>query len=665
MLRRNYGDQPNWFENLDSDFRCVYSNMLILIFFLITAIAHLLLSICNSQLIYFFAGIIILSFAVMSWCAFRVIKSGKIFSILFFLYGITVLAFNICSAVIRIAMKDDISIELLQLFSMQSIYGILRYHWQTVSAGVVLLFFLLLLSWIAARWLLPGYHFDPEWNGLACFVVSLCVNLYYSVCMFEPFGRQILELYEIKRLPREYIQEMGIEGVMFKKSDLCCSPGYNLVHIFLESTEQNYADPLKFPGLAPELRSAIENGIWFSNIDMAPNANLTFGGIYASLKGFNMTQNMHDTRMGKQFVSLPDILHIAGYLQYFVYGHNSSFACFNEFLDSEHFNIVMLNDRRARIRHSLQYLDSIRDADLFESVWRHFERLSQSSRPFALTCLTVDAHAPNGVCDSDKKFYRWDQNEVPQLLHAIHNTDKALGKLIRRIRKSKMSSKTVIVIQSDHLSHPYTPGGVLERLGNNRKMLFLILSPEELKENVTTPGRTYDIAPTILHAMKVKHNNPFLLGRDLFMKNLSPKRLGGKEQQQALASVMLLNEKHRSLWKDVSFHEKPYPHIRIGTRKIAVLNEFSHSNDVPRNGECFKLEASRFFESCRMSSYSSRTEMEKRLNIAPSKRNHIFIFGSEKDNSGFYFIYKSSAKNIVKKSKTFSGVTFGVNEIFE
>ncbi len=646
--------------------------MLALVFLLVLAIIYSVLYYCDIPTMYFFVGVFILLFMMMLWSAFRLIKTKTAVLIILGIYWIITFPLTVCFVAIRIAMKDNISIELLQMFSWQSMHGILRYHCVPLFVGLIFLLLLFLLSCVAAKKVFPQYRFKPEWNGFVYFFIAVFLNLSCIYCASQPLVDKIIELCKVKNMPVDYILNNGIEGITFSRKDLSCTPGYNLVHIFLESTEQNYADPRRFPNLVPELHNAIKNSIWFSNIDMAPNANLTYGGIYASLKGFNITRfhilnNLRKQNIlpGKQFVSMPDILHAAGYLQHFIYGHYSSFADFNSFLASEHFNIKMLNDKQ--YQHSLQQVDSVRDSELFESAWQDFKKLSQSKRPFSLTCLTIDAHAPDGACDSDKKFYRWNQKEVPQLLHAIHNTDKALGVFLKRILESEAASKTVIVIQSDHLSHPYTPSIVLNRLGDNRKMLFLIITPEKIKENISIAGRTYDIAPTILHSMKVKHNCPFLLGRNLLVKNHRSGDVNDEDQQKALEGAMFLNANMDCQAKKygVSFHEKPYPHIKIGTNKIFIQNTYSGINGIPRAGKCFLLEATYSFEFHALSSYTTdgSGQNKKRKNNFV-KYYHNFIFGAEKDNSGFYFIYNSPRKTIKKKSKTFSNVRFDADEIF-
>ena len=642
--------------------------------FLILAVIYSVLYCCDFLTIHFYVGIFILSFMIMLWCALRSVKIRTAASIILGTYWLITFPLTICFAAIRIAMKDNISIELLQMFSLQSIHGLVRYHWRPLVFGIIFLLLLLMLAFFAEKKLFPQYKFKPAWNGIICFFIAIAVNLICIYCTSGPLGEKILELYKVRNIPVDYILNNGIEGIVFNRKDLSCTPGYNLVHIFLESTEQNYADPQKFPGLAPELNNAIKNSIHFSNIDMAPNANLTYGGIYASLKGFNITRfhilnNMRHQNIltGKQFVSMPDILHAAGYQQYFLYGHNSSFGGFNSFLASEHFHIKMLHEKQSQKQDSLQKADSIRDTELFEAAWQEFEKLSKDERPFSLTCLTVDAHAPNGICDSDKKFYRWDQNEVPQLLHAIHNTDRALGVFLKRIRESDAASKTVIVIQSDHLSHPYTPEIILNRLGNSRKMLFLIITPDKIKDKISVAGRTYDAAPTILHSMKVKHNSPFLLGRNLFMKKSSDEHADDEKQQKALEGAMFINaDKDFQVKKHgISFHEKPYPHIKAGTYKIFIRSAASNRSDIPRAGECFNLEAAYSFEFHTLSpcDYDSIDQNKKSKNNF-LKYYHNLIFGAEKDNSGFFFIYSSPLKTIKKKSKTFSDVTFDVDEIF-
>lgn len=59
----------------------------------------------------------------------------------------------------------------------------------------------------------------------------------------------------------------------------------SLVFIFLESLERTHCDDNVFPGLTPNINRLRKEAICFDNNDNAPNADYSFGGMYAALTG--------------------------------------------------------------------------------------------------------------------------------------------------------------------------------------------------------------------------------------------------------------------------------------------------------------------------------------------------------------------------------------------
>ena len=133
--------------------------MLALVFLLVLTIIYSVLYYCDIPTMYFFVGVFILLFMMMLWSAFRLMKTKTAVLIILGVYWIITFPLTVCFVAIRIAMKDNISIELLQMFSWQSMHGILRYHCVPLFVGLIFLLLLFLLSCVAAKKVFPQYRF--------------------------------------------------------------------------------------------------------------------------------------------------------------------------------------------------------------------------------------------------------------------------------------------------------------------------------------------------------------------------------------------------------------------------------------------------------------------------------------------------------------------------
>lgn len=617
-----------------------------------------------------YASISMAAFWGVNWTAFR-LYGGRWWNILILsLFNFSVCLLLIALIVFDIMLNKSFTIEFFQLLSVGSLKNLFVYHKLPAAAVfAVLLIFMILLP-LTAWNTIPGYRFKPLWNGVVLLVAAVSCVFCLPFLTHRNLLESVFDRMVIVYAP-DVMQKHGLTGIFENRDMIEAVPGCNLVHIILESAEKNFLDNREFPGLLPSLQKISGESILFTDIRMAPNAILTFGGIFASLTGINLTplhmKNGFDLLAGKRLGTMPEILHKAGYKQYFLYGHNTSYDHFNAFFEREHYNVVMLNNVQSRQEHNLKYENALRDAVVFEKAWEQFRKLSENRQPFSLTVLTVDTHAPDGACDADKKFYKWNERETPHLLHAFYNMDTALGKLVRKIRESPASANTVIVIQGDHLSHHYTPRIILRKLQKTeRKMLFLINAPEHPAEKIAVPGRTYDIAPTILHALKVKHNYHFLLGRDLLDPDTAHDRFNNTDLQQRYLEwvVAIHSESRPDVEKSgIVFLEKPFPMLKLGDQILPLISTRSRSNDIPRNGECFYFTANKKFRLCRLEGVD-RAKADWLIKRQKPEFCHEIIFGTEDSGNGFFYVYRSGRRIVKKHSENFGAAVFKPEEIF-
>ena len=152
--------------------------------------------------------------------------------------------------------------------------------------------------------------------------------------------------YRIQMLDPEAYAGLGIKINATSRQDIKAKPGRNLVFIFLESLERTHCDDNVFPGLTPNINRLRKEAICFDNNDNAPNADYSFGGMYAALTG-SVLINQHlsaglnggvNPHIGSRLSSFPWILHKAGYRQVFILGPEVKFAGVNVLLNREGFD---------------------------------------------------------------------------------------------------------------------------------------------------------------------------------------------------------------------------------------------------------------------------------------------------------------------------------------
>lgn len=425
-------------------------------------------------------------------------------------------------------------LDVLTLDPLISLAGALL----TVAVTVSIAFFARVIGWSAA----PGHH-----SPLKTIVfILLIVAALFSAPHCNPALPQMADLF--RRLkqsavycdlsPEDYAAA-GIKCCTVVNGKVTASPGKNLVFIILESTENTFLDQQKFPGLLPNLYAFSRRSHSFENVEMARNSSITANGIYAAMLGAYMTpvylrHNLNDPWLpgvGRKLLSLPRILHAAGYTQHFIVGHSGKFAGLDTFAADHDYNDIWcgVNDRDI-------WEAAVRDSAVFARVWEDFQRLAAAGAPFHITALTVDAHGPDGHYSPDEPAYPQQGQRRNNLYNAMYASDHALGILLRKIGDHPAGRNTCIVIISDHLAHAHTNCIDLLKSNPARRLLFLIGNPVPRHYDRQAGGATFDIGPTVLDAMGVKHNYTFPLGESLYAP-ADPRRLRQDDLQEHRLNV--------------------------------------------------------------------------------------------------------------------------------
>ncbi len=468
-----------------------------------------------------------------------------------------------------------LNFELLYHLRLANFPIIVSLYWEEILLGI--LFYGLLLSGLVFLYLkFPGKEIRRRW----C-VTGLLLSL--LLLLFSPAREAFLDfgLRRVRFSDADY-RKAGVKVSSMSKDDVAASPGKNLVLIYMESLESSFLDERMFPGLTPRLNALANEALCFDNISPALNADYTFGGIYASMMGLPLVKEVLRggfvnsgirVAVGAKLPSLPSILNAAGYEQVFLRGVNLSFAGMNVFLGRERFDRMAAYETEFPGRSRTW---GCSDAVLFDWAFERFQQLAAGKKPFHLTLLTLDTHAPHGFFYGDSIRYK-ENRSGNVMLDAVHTMDERIGSFIDRLKQTPAWKNTCVVLVSDHLM----PAGILsdELTRNPRRSLVMMALNCGLHGHRDTPGMTFDIAPTVTALLGVRHNYVFPLGESL-LGPVSPERLSRTpRQERMIASYTLNHSRYTLLPSRIRVMEKPYPALQFGESLYPFyLNRFGIQN---------------------------------------------------------------------------------------
>lgn len=473
-----------------------------------------------------------------------------------------------------------------------------HYLWQIPLST----FIFAILSSISSYSLFIMYYPRPKKRiatkvlGYICVAMMLCFmfKIFYPLHDIANIYKVIKTAKKHRDLDRDTYLDHGVKVTEKNDEDICASAGKNLVFIILESTELTYLDDSKFPGLLPNLKKFTKQCQTFNNMVMAPNASITFGAMFSMITGSVLTHehltfgmNSHvKNHVGSRMSSFPKILNKAGYYQYFAVGHSGHFAGTENFLKQHRYDETWFGIDRSKRESSWEF--AVRDSAVFQKGWEFFQRAAATGKPFNISLLTTDAHGPDGFYDPSEPAYNHPKGQKLNIYNAMFASDHALGKFLKRIQSHPAYGKTCIVIVSDHLAHHYTKTIDILCTEKERRMLFLIHNSTISQHRQNILAKTFDIAPTILDAMGVKHDYIFPLGESLY-KETTPKRLCSSAKQDTAISIYtkLKSTPVVHLKNGIKLSYQPYPHIKIGELAVAISTGFI--SDKLQKGDIFIL----------------------------------------------------------------------------
>lgn len=377
-------------------------------------------------------------------------------------------------------------------------------------AALGLFIYLVEFRKIASRLLSPG----TEFVGAALLLLGVALN---------PAPHNIYEYTRVRMLLRA---DSGLATPVpmhdfyssYRRPEISGRPAVrkNIVYIYAESLERTYLDERLFPGLLPGIKQLESEGLSFTDIEQSHAAWWTMGGTVASQCGLPLVVPSGGNAGGKAFLPgarcLGDMLKDEGYSLAHILGTTLDFAGEGDFYFGHGFaDVKGLDELRTNVS-SPGYVSSwgLYDDTILAASYKKFEELSSRGKPFGLFLSTLDTHYPAGHISGANAGSKYGDGRNP-MLNAVHVADRQITSFIRKIQNGRYGANTLIVLSSDHLAMRSTASYLLSR--GKRRNLFVVLDGGGRKGEVSRPGTTFDIGPTLLHLLGYRAT--LGLGRDL------------------------------------------------------------------------------------------------------------------------------------------------------
>lgn len=353
-------------------------------------------------------------------------------------------------------------------------------------------------------------------------------------------AERAFETLSITTTERANVLRLGIHLAETPVTPAIAHRPLNLVTVYLEAFQANFAHDELAPGLTPHLDAFAATSVRFSNFYNAvtPTINAIISsqcGILSQVENGSLDVDRGYTR---NLLCLSDVLHAAGYQQIFLGGGDSSFSGKRLFLDAHHYDDVWGWERwRANRTYTGERRNTwgLHDTDLIREAIARLPTL-RANGPFHLSMLTVETHQP-GYVAPDCPVYR----KGAVTLNAIHCTDYAVGMLVDALRSGGYLSDTVVVLMGDHMMLPgadasATLGAAAGWFG--KVFATMYLPPDGGQRTIEQPSYTPDFVPTILDALGFQPVPDFPVGHSI-LRETDPARVLVAPRFQIVEGVII------------------------------------------------------------------------------------------------------------------------------
>lgn len=290
----------------------------------------------------------------------------------------------------------------------------------------------------------------------------------------------------------------------------------NLILLYMESVGTVLTDHPGWPALMPELRRLLAEHAFVdyvhasSYITIEGITNTECGTLFPYARGNDSLAS--GDGLAERMVCLGDVLSEAGYRQIYMGGAPLGFAGKGAFLGTHGYDeLYGLDEWRERGLNPRPGTWGLGDPDLFEQSLKKIRDLRQADQPWKLTLLTIGSHIPGYFYEECRPYEHSDE----VFLNALHCTDQLLGRWVDRLEREGVFEDTVLMITADH--HIFPSAAMRELFGDSvyDRRLPLVVIGDDLPRAAVSEGGGYDLAPTVLDLLDIRHNARFPLGRSL------------------------------------------------------------------------------------------------------------------------------------------------------
>jgi len=374
---------------------------------------------------------------------------------------------------------------------------------------------------------LTGYAISAVLGVISAIAFSLVIkkNRYLvliSCCCFVFIFEQIgifSHLFHLKQVSEIYEKEYTFPKNL---NYTFLTPKRNLIVIYLESIEENYAtSPYLNENLIPNIFAHMKTGLSFDGFHQIKRQDYTVAAMVQSMCAVPYKNSILKGSVGYQnFLEnldcYPEILAQNGYNTVFMKGANINFARTGLFLRSHGFQTVMGKEELEEkfpypFKENAGTFSGYRDSSFYEMVKLELSELSRSKEPFALFFITLDTHTPDYYLDPNCSGTPKKQEDV------VRCADTMFSNFLQWLQSQNFYTNTTVVVLGDHVE---TGNNTLYPKEKDRKIVNFILNPSPVFEKKPhTSFTTLDIAPTVLNALGIYFNGGrFGLGRSLLQE---------------------------------------------------------------------------------------------------------------------------------------------------
>lgn len=285
------------------------------------------------------------------------------------------------------------------------------------------------------------------------------------------------------------------------------APQKNLVHIFIESAERTYLHEDEFGDVMKPLLPFEKRGLSATNLVEVEYTRASIAGMVAANCGIPLMMQPFMTKryleQNGEFLPgvtcLGDVLKQRGYEQSLVSGWPMAFTGQGVFYGLHGYTGLYGGPEVNAAVPGDQSSYGADDAQVLEMGYRLIAKARRKGKPFSITLAVTGGHATDGYLTKRCEGKTGLPANQPNILHAVKCTNMLIAEMLNKAEADGMLDNTVVVLQSDHLSHPST---VSDRLNKyERRNFFSISGSGIVAQTYDGLAGTPDIFPTILEAL--------------------------------------------------------------------------------------------------------------------------------------------------------------------